>query len=151
MRVMTSRFHNKKIAEMDVVPVAIALGVPGFPLGFKVRAKSKLIVPDRWMLNKQVTQERYRQAYRAKLDEAGYPAIKAELEAISRANGGRDLVLLCWEDIRKPGEWCHRTMFAEWWAEHSGQGVLELESGQTVGGGGPVESPVPQLVQGSLF
>jgi len=61
------------------------------------------------------------------------------------------LVLLCWEDIRKPGEWCHRTMFAEWWAEHSGQGVLELESGQTVGGGGPVESPVPQLVQGSLF
>jgi len=38
MRVMTSRFHNKKIAEMDVVPVAIALGVPKFPLGFEVKA-----------------------------------------------------------------------------------------------------------------
>ncbi len=28
---------------------------------------------------------------------------------------GKPVVLCCYEDVRKPGEWCHRLVFAEWW------------------------------------
>ena len=33
---------------------------------------------------------------------------------------------LCYEDVRVPGDWCHRTVFAEWWAEQTGELIEEL-------------------------
>ena len=39
---------------------------------------------------------------------------------------GKELVLLCYEDVRVPGDWCHRTVFAEWWAEQTGELIEEL-------------------------
>ena len=39
---------------------------------------------------------------------------------------GKKLVLLCYEDVRVPEDWCHRTVFAEWWAEHVGEAIEEL-------------------------
>jgi hypothetical protein len=43
------------------------------------------------------------------------------------------LVLLCFEDIRKAGLFCHRRVFAEWWRIHNGLVVDELpESGEVL-------------------
>ena len=36
------------------------------------------------------------------------------------------LVLLCFEDIRKPGLFCHRRVFATWWEQETGEPVSEL-------------------------
>ena len=40
---------------------------------------------------------------------------------------GKTLVLLCYEDLRKPDQWCHRTLFAEWWQKMTGEVINELE------------------------
>ena len=40
---------------------------------------------------------------------------------------GKDLVLLCYEDVRNPEDWCHRTMFAQWYCEHTGEIIEELK------------------------
>jgi hypothetical protein len=36
-------------------------------------------------------------------------------------------VCLCFEDLTKPGLWCHRQIFARWWTEETGEAVPELE------------------------
>jgi len=40
--------------------------------------------------------------------------------------GSHEPVLLCWETLRKPGEWCHRRMAAEWFQAELGEEVPEL-------------------------
>ena len=47
------------------------------------------------------------------------------LEERARSEG-KELVLLCFEDIRIPSDWCHRTVFAQWWAEKTGEIIEEL-------------------------
>jgi hypothetical protein len=48
------------------------------------------------------------------------------LKAFATAHGSEGVVLLCFEDLTKPGEWCHRRSFAAWWDEKTGQKVDEL-------------------------
>ena len=57
-----------------------------------------------------------------------YEAAKREVERLEeRARSeGKELVLLCFEDIRIPSDWCHRTVFAQWWAEKTGEIIEEL-------------------------
>lgn len=38
---------------------------------------------------------------------------------------GAEPILLCWEPLKKPGEWCHRRMVAEWFEEMLGVTVPE--------------------------
>lgn len=42
------------------------------------------------------------------------------------ADEGKDLVLLCYEDVRIPEDWCHRTVFAQWYCEMTGEIIEEL-------------------------
>lgn len=48
------------------------------------------------------------------------------LAELGRAYPGQTLVLMCFDDLSKPGAWCHRTMFAEWYYEKTGVSVPEL-------------------------
>ena len=48
------------------------------------------------------------------------------MEAMAEVEG-KDLVLLCYEDVRNLEDWCHRTMFAQWYCEHTGEIIEELE------------------------
>ncbi|NBJ88141.1 YopX family protein [Acutalibacter sp. 1XD8-36] len=48
-----------------------------------------------------------------------------ELQRFERL--GKDVVLLCYEDIRKgPDDWCHRRTFADWWLKNTGEALPEL-------------------------
>ena len=48
---------------------------------------------------------------------------------------GRDVVLLCYEDVRKgESDWCHRTIFADWWQEKTGEVIPELPDPSPVKG-----------------
>lgn len=77
--------------------------------------------------------DEFERQYRARLDaKFPDPARLAErFAAISAAHGGRPLCLLCFEDLSKPAEWCHRRTFAAIWCEWTGQEVPELGSGDT--------------------
>ena len=72
--------------------------------------------------------EDFKKAYYEKLNGIGKDRIinmvmKMERDASAQ---GKDLVLLCYEDVRIPEDWCHRTVFAEWWVENTGEIIEEL-------------------------
>jgi hypothetical protein len=65
--------------------------------------------------------------YRSRLDDLGVDEVRRLLtDCAERANNDR-LTLLCFEDLTKPGQRCHRRLFATWWQESTGEVVFELE------------------------
>lgn len=132
MKLFTSRYANKDLAaRTDLVKVGISIGAPRFKLGYEVNARVRALMPDSYMVtavkNGRMTRERYEEAYANILNGIDLEFLSLHLEQISRDHGNRDLVLLCFEDLRKPGAWCHRTMAARWLEEHGMGKVEELE------------------------
>jgi uncharacterized protein YeaO (DUF488 family) len=68
--------------------------------------------------------EAFEATYLAELEEAGVAKVRDLLRRFSEEAGGRPLVLLCWERDRAE---CHRSMFARWWTERTGEDVEELQ------------------------
>jgi hypothetical protein len=127
MKLYTSRYQNKGIAQSDLIPVGITLGNPRFKLGFVVAKNLRLLAPPREIF--RLPNDEFVARFRARLDEIGVGQIGAALADISTKNGGGDLVLLCFEDVflsdtRK--NFCHRRVFAQWWQEKTGEEVAEL-------------------------
>ncbi len=106
-----------------MVPVGISRGTPRFPVGYRYRRLPDLY-PDRWMFGIE-DDARFNEAYRKKLDRIGVDRIAEGLARISREEGGADIALLCYEADRAR---CHRSAFAAWWQEKTGQEVPELQS-----------------------
>ncbi len=134
----TSRWANRELGRLPVVPVGISRGVPKFPVRYRYRRLDDLY-PDGWMFGIE-DDDRFNEAYRKKLDRIGLDRIAAQLERISREEGGRPLVLLCYE--ADPGQ-CHRSAFSSWWQRQTGQVVEELR--------GCGQSRKGQDAQGTLF
>ena len=78
------------------------------------------------MLNMDL--ESFKPAYYGKLEGIGTERIISMVKRLEQKaqSEGKDLVLLCYEDVRLPEDWCHRTVFAEWWAENTGEAIKEL-------------------------
>jgi uncharacterized protein (DUF488 family) len=121
LRLYTSRWQNRALEKLDVVPVGISRGTPRFPLRYRYRRLPDLY-PDGWMFGIE-DDARFNEAYRKKLDRLGADRIAEGLARISREEGGADLALLCYE--ADPAR-CHRSAFASWWQERTGQDVQEL-------------------------
>ena len=127
MAIWTSRYSNKELQNSDkYYPVGISIGKPRFSLGYTLRMQCYSLAPKGYMLNMQF--DRFKPAYYEKLESIGVGKIiemvrKMETEAAAE---GKELVLLCFEDVRIPEDWCHRTVFATWWAEHTGEQIKEL-------------------------
>ncbi|MFS1304480.1 hypothetical protein [Streptosporangium longisporum] len=106
------------------------VGAPRFALEYTLLGPARLITPTRAMLG--LPQDAYQLAYRRLLNATGAARIHAELAGIAAAADavtGRSsarLVLLCFDRLDKRGGWCHRTMFAAWWLEQTGQELPEL-------------------------
>lgn len=127
MAIWTSRYSNKELLnDKKYYPVGISIGKPRFPLGYKVREQCYSLAPKGYMLNMDL--ERFTPAYYKKLADIGNDRIIDMVERLEeRARSeGKELVLLCFEDIRIPSDWCHRTVFAQWWAEKTGEIIEEL-------------------------
>ncbi len=140
MEIYTSRWANKELAHLNVVPVGISRGIPRWPLPYRYRLL-RLLAPSRETFALQDLKE-FEQAYLAGLEEIGSKKIARALRKISDGHGGRPLALLCYENIHA-GETCHRRMFADWWKEQTGQEVPELD--------GRVEIKPRTLMQEMLF
>jgi len=68
--------------------------------------------------------------YRERLDRLGVDRARTILAGFAAAFHVAGCVLLCFEDLAKAGEWCHRRTFSAWWEERTGQVVPELVPGQ---------------------
>jgi hypothetical protein len=68
--------------------------------------------------------------YRQNIERIGVKRIRDVLEGYMAL--GKDVVLCCYEDVRKPGEWCHRQVFSEWWLEKTGELIEELPDSSDV-------------------
>ena len=109
------------------VPVRFTAGHPRWRLPYELAGKAPLITPTRAML--AMSDEEYVVAYRKQLDDAGVDAIADELVRFRYEDG--PVVLLCFENLSKPDLWCHRTLFAAWWQEQTGDEVPELGAVRT--------------------
>ena len=128
---------NRNIDPEKHTPVRISAGNPRYPLPYVVKDKAAILAPP-YRILKLNDQEEYRRIYFEQLDGHGVRKIYSVLKSL--AEPGKEIVLLCFEDIRKPGQWCHRRMFAEWWEAKTGRKVEELEEAEPVSSGKPERS-----------
>jgi len=121
----TSRYQNAAdIVESGALPVGITVGNPRFKLGYKLACIAKEFAPVG--IPREVDDEEFERQYRARLESFGVERLRNRLSDIAIAHDRTYLVLLCYEDLTKPGEICHRRMFAEWWREQTGYVTYEL-------------------------
>ena len=118
MEVYTSYFGMKaKIEEEGILPVSIALWKPRWYEGLEY----KKIAPKAFMLKGEYSQEEYIQFYKqwvlSKL------SVDEVIEDLERLGDGKDIALLCYE---KPGDFCHRHLFADWMLEQTGWEIPEF-------------------------
>ncbi|MFI0827254.1 hypothetical protein ACH4Q7_22675 [Streptomyces roseolus] len=108
-------------------PIRTTAGGVRFPLGYQIGGHARLITPPWELVKANLAADAYEFHYRRQLNEAGPDLIRQELIAIA---GAWDLdvpaVLLCFDRLDHPGQWCHRTMFARWWTEVTNEDVPEL-------------------------
>lgn len=122
-----SRYTNKAIPDSGLAPIRFTRGHPRFSLRYKVAGKIDSLAPSRDTFALSDDHDAFTAAYRAQLDALDHDVIAAEIQAIiDTVPGATGAVLLCYEDVRLEGELCHRSIFATWWAERTGQPVTEL-------------------------
>jgi hypothetical protein len=123
--IYTARYSNRTIAASGLTAIRITLGAPRFRLPYSIAETDKRFAPSREIFQ---THDRgvFEVGMRDKLDrELGDRAVDV-LRAYDQAHGSNGLVLLCFEDVRKPGAWCHRQIVAAWIEERFEIVVPEL-------------------------
>ena len=126
-KIYTSRFSNKELRNRPYYTVGITLGKPRFNLGYVESAHCYSLAPDRYMWGK--SREEFREMYFEKLNRMGIDKVQGLLDSFSKEADatGRDVVLLCYEDVRDPAQHCHRTSLAEWILQQTGEIIEELQ------------------------
>lgn len=120
MKLFTSRYQNKALAGLPVVPVGISAGAPRFRTAFPV-VRVPGLAPRRELF--KLDKEGFIAGYRDQLDAL---TPKGVMDLIARATGGRDACLLCFCNV-VDGDECHRRVLADWLQDRTRQLVLEIE------------------------
>lgn len=108
-------------------PVQISNGKPRYPVKYDLRYAVKEAYPAWALVKGHKPHAEFKAAYHAALDQIGVETLMSRFRAIVVAEDEPRLVLLCFEDLSKGADnWCHRTMFAEWWHRNTGDQVREL-------------------------
>jgi len=122
-RLYTSRFSNKELETGNYMVISIARSMPRFPVKYRIAGTIVQLAPPGFLWNENDI-EKFKEPYFKHVEKAGYPLIGGLIRAY--LDMGKDVVLCCYEDVRKPNEWCHRLVFAEWWNEKTGWVIEEL-------------------------
>lgn len=125
-----ARYFCPGLADEPLVRVGITVGKP-HRIKYSLAAIVSPLAPH-GRLFKMTDPDEFIPLYVERLNSHGVAQIGGILANISQANGGGDLVLLCYEDCRYNEEgllndWCHRLVFAAWWYDQTGQPVFDLE------------------------
>ena len=156
MAIYTSRYSNKELESGDYYPVGISRGTPRFKIGYTIRERYTAIAPTWAMMH--MSKDSYIEEYE-KLLESNREKIIRDIARMDRqaASEQKQLVLLCFEDVRDPEQWCHRNLFAEWWMIQTGEIVEELQDPtppkkkKAEKEKKPEKAPEAQYMQMSLF
>lgn len=122
-KVYTSRYANPELAAGDYTVVGVTRGAPKFALKYNLSGNIIQIAPPGWLFSEN-NRERFTPQYFWHMEKTGVTRIKDILEQYLAL--GKDVVLCCYEDVRKQDEWCHRLVFAEWWETKTGIRIVEL-------------------------
>ena len=123
--VATSFYGSPRVAESGLLPVQTSIGKPRFSLGYEIAATLDILAPTRAML--RLSEAAYAQKYLGELDRVGAAAIDAEIKKIWEEQGRPEgVVLLCFEDVTQPHQWCHRRLFSAWYRAQTGVVIPEL-------------------------
>lgn len=129
--IFTSRYQNPELRSGNYTVVGVTRGAPKFQLAYTLSGNIMEIAPPGWLFN-EYNREVFTKKYRQNIEKIG---VKRILDILNRYSAqGKDVVLCCYEDVRKPGEWCHRLVFAEWWLDKTGELIEELPDPSEVAG-----------------
>lgn len=123
MKIYTGRHGSKLINPDKHIPIMISRGAPRFKTHYKLQGKIDILMPTKEELDcagKSI--EDICDLFCDRWDILGIEAIHAAL--IAHEQPGKDIVCLCFEDIEQ--ELCHRRIFAEWYADVTGEVIEEL-------------------------
>ena len=126
MAIYTSRYSNPELKSGNYTTVRISVDSPKGSLGYIIDGDIPDLMPF-GLRGEEYDKDKalFKREYFARLEKAGVAKIQTLL--LSFKAKGKDVVLLCYEDIRKGDNyWCHRVMFAEWWLSKTGEHILEL-------------------------
>ncbi len=146
--IYTSRFANPELKTGKYTTVRISLGSPRWELSYIIRGTITELMPKGIFGKYDNDKAAYEFAYRNRLNQIGVDHIRKILQQYEQF--GKDVVLLCFEDVRKgENDWCHRRMFADWWKEQTGDLIPELPDPSTP----KIDKPKEQVdsVQMTLF
>ena len=122
--IYTSRFSNPELKTGKYTAVRISVGNPRWKVGYNITGAISELMP-KGIFRKYETKAAFEVEYRKRLECIGAEYIRKLLSGYEML--GKDVVLLCYEDVRKgESDWCHRTVFADWWKEKTGEVIPEL-------------------------
>lgn len=128
--IYTSRFSNPELKTGKYTAIRISVGSPRWNIGYQIAGSISELMPKGIYGKYDNDKAAYEAAYRGRLDYFGVQHIRQLLAACEQPD--KDIVLLCYEDVRKgESDWCHRTMFAKWWFEKTGEVIPELPDPST--------------------
>jgi hypothetical protein len=122
IELFTSRYSDME--DSMGVAVVTSIGEPKFPYDATRRASCKMLAP--YGVNMGADIKTFTERYRDRLDNYGVEKIMGRFNLIANEHEEGRLVLLCFEDITKPGKWCHRRLFADWWKEKTGVEIPDI-------------------------
>lgn len=73
----------------------------------------------------KMTEADFTRIYTAHLD-ASADEIIAAIRDLAAEVAPAEVALCCFESLKRPGQFCHRTTLAAWWQERTGERVQEL-------------------------
>jgi len=121
------QLYTARYADFDRawgVPVRTSVGAPkwwhGPPLEHLAEA-----TPAPWMLDIE-DPTRFARHFFGQLDRVGPERLSERFGQISASHGCRPLVVCCFEDVTRPGVWCHRQLLSSWIEDRLGVEVPEL-------------------------
>jgi hypothetical protein len=127
MNLATSRYQAADLIEASGrAAVGITLGYPRWKLRYPVVANLRQLAPTREIIRVE-DEPMFEDLYRNRLDDLGVGGVRELLTTCAERANNERLVLLCYEDLTKPGLRCHRRLFAAWWQENTDEVVPELE------------------------
>lgn len=123
-RLYTSRYSNPTLFDKNIVKVGVTRGLPKWNLPYELSGNIIELAPPGYLFS-ETDRERFTPQFFKHLDRIGKSNI---LELLKRYGYGEveEMALLCYEDVRNPGEWCHRLVCGEWIENRLGIHVEEL-------------------------
>lgn len=148
MKVYTSRYSNPELRTGKYTVVGVSRGLPKFNLGYALAGSIKDFAPPGYLFN-EYDRSIFTPKYFAYMDRIGIDRAKQMLSPYKIY--GKNIVLCCYEDVRIQGEWCHRLVFAEWFAKKTGYKIEELQDHSPICGVKQSVVEQPTVQQLSLF